>query len=110
MRVGTKYLLLSIIVIVHVCAIAATQTIAEWTFLVYMQADNNLEPDALFNIAQMQNGIVTPISGTSPPDRSEQFTNRGPIQRPRWEFASIHAWHIDSIQAGSYLTLVGAVA
>lgn len=31
--------------------------LAEWTFLVYMQADNNLAPFAQMNVSQMQKGI-----------------------------------------------------
>lgn len=40
----------------------AARSIAEWTFLVYMQADNNLEPYAVMNVNQMQKGIYSDSS------------------------------------------------
>ncbi len=37
---------------------AEVRTLAEWTIIVYMQADNNLSSFADYNIKQMQQGIV----------------------------------------------------
>ncbi|CDZ66905.1 Peptidase C11 clostripain [Neorhizobium galegae bv. orientalis] len=37
-----------------ICAAAATTSEAEWTIFVYMNADNNLEPEAIKNINQME--------------------------------------------------------
>ena len=63
MRIRSVILgLCTIIVMSAPFIVKAAATVAEWTFLVYIQADNNLAPFADFNIAQMQRGIVADSS------------------------------------------------
>src|SRR5579872_3463975 len=36
-----------------------TKNLAEWTIVVYMQADNNLAPFAIYNVEEMQKGMLS---------------------------------------------------
>ena len=57
-RVGTGICLLFVLALLPSPAIQAAQTEADWTLMVYLDADNNLDASSVLNMEQMVAGMV----------------------------------------------------